>query len=77
MGHNHHCQRNGEKEEEVEDLSTKRDDMIGAWTGFLVVTIIMITLAFALFDGWVSWMWLAEMGTFIGGTVTTIEYFKF
>jgi predicted amidophosphoribosyltransferase len=52
-----------------------KEGMIGAWVGFIVVTIVMITLAFALFKEWLFWMWFAEMGVLIGGVVTTIYYF--
>lgn len=55
--------------------NNRLEDVWGAWTGFIIVTIIMLVLSLAIFNGWQFWMWFAEMGTLIGGVVTTVEYF--
>lgn len=52
-----------------------KEGMLGAWLGFVITTIVMITLTFALFGSWQFWMWFAEMGTLIGGITTSIYYF--
>ena len=53
-----------------------KEGCIGAWVGFIITTIVMITLTFTIFHGrWQFWMWFAEMGTIIGGITTTIYYY--
>jgi RNA polymerase subunit RPABC4/transcription elongation factor Spt4 len=53
----------------------KREDLTGVWTGFIVVTIVMIALCFFPFQGWQFWMIFPIAGTLIGAVTTTIQFY--
>ena len=53
----------------------RKEDVTGVWTGFIVVTLVMIALCFFPFEGWQFWMIFPIVGTLIGAITTTIQFY--
>ena len=60
------------------ELKPNKEALIGAWTGFAIVSILFLVI-FRFAFGWTLtnqwWIWFPVGGTLIGAISTTIQYF--